>query len=66
MEQVKDETIRNSSNVTFVNKVVHQNIELALKQIPERSPVLQELVREGKLRIIGAVYDIETGEVRFL
>lgn len=66
VEQVKDEAVRNSSNLSFVNKVVHQNIELSLKQIPERSPVLKELVAEGKLKIIGAVYDIETGEVTFL
>ena len=66
VEQVTDEAVRNSSNLSFVNKVVHQNIELSLKQISERSPVLKELVAEGKLKIIGAVYDIETGEVTFL
>lgn len=66
VEQVTDEVVRNSSNLSFVNKVAHRNIELALKQIPQRSPVLKELVAEGKLKIIGAVYDIETGEVKFL
>ncbi len=66
VELVTDEVVRNSSNLSFVNKVVYRNIELTLKQIPQRSPVLKELVAEGQLKIIGAVYDIETGEVKFL
>ena len=66
VDLVTDETVRNSSNVSFVTKVAHQNIELALKQIPERSPVLKKMVEEGTLKIIGAIYDLETGEVKFL
>jgi len=66
VDLVKDEVVRNSSNLSFVNKVAHQNIELTLKQIPERSPVLRNMLEEGTLKIIGAIYDIETGEVTFL
>lgn len=66
VEMVTDETVRNSSNLSFVNKVSQKNIEMSLLQIEERSPVLAELVAEGKLKIIGATYDIETGEVKFL
>lgn len=64
--QVTDEVVRNSSNFSFVNKVAHQNIKMSLRQIPERSPVLRKLMEEGKIKIIGAIYDIETGEVKFL
>lgn len=66
VEQVTDESVRNSSNFSFVNKVAHQNIKMSLNQIPERSPVLRKLMEEGKIKIIGAIYDIETGEVKFL
>jgi len=65
-DKVTDIDIRNSSNLSFVNKVVHQNVELALQEITKRSSVLRELVSEGNLKIIGAIYDIETGEVKFL
>jgi carbonic anhydrase len=66
MEKVSDEVVRDSSNLSFMNKVAKQNISLALDQIAERSSVLRELLSEGKIKIIGAVYDIETGEVTFL
>lgn len=66
VEMVTDETIRNSSNLKFVHKVTHQNIGIALEQITERSPVLRELVQNGEIKVVGALYDIETGEVNFL
>jgi len=66
VDKVQDEDVRDSSNLSFMNKVVQQNITLALEQIPKRSPVLQELIDEGEIKVIGAVYDIETGEVKFL
>jgi carbonic anhydrase len=66
MDTVTDEAVRDSSNLSFMNKVAKENISLALQQIPERSTVLRELLSEGKIKIIGAVYDIETGEVTFL
>ncbi|MFA5584162.1 MAG: carbonic anhydrase family protein [Bacteriovoracaceae bacterium] len=66
VEKVTDVEERTSSNIVFVNKIVHQNVQHALQEIKERSPVLNELVDEGKIKIVGAIYDIETGEVRFL
>lgn len=66
MDLVTDEVVRDSSNLSFMSKVIHQNIGLAIKQIPQRSPVLRELLESGEIKIVGALYDIETGEVRFL
>ena len=37
-----------------------------VNDIRANSPVLVELEKQGKLRIIGAMYDISTGEVSFL
>ena len=66
VDRVTDEVVRDSSNLSFMYKVVQQNIALALEQIPQRSSVLRELMDEGKIKVIGAVYDIENGEVKFL
>ena len=35
-------------------------------QLRAAKPVLAELVAEGKLRIVGAVYSIDTGKVEWL
>lgn len=66
IEKVSDIEERNSSNTDFVNKVVHENVEHALNEIIQRSIVLNELVQEEKIKIVGAIYNIETGEVQFL
>jgi carbonic anhydrase len=46
--------------------VVRENVRRVVRGIEERSPLLAGLVREGKLRIVGARYDLDTGEVEIL
>lgn len=66
VDRVTDVDVRNSSNINFVNKVVHQNVEMSLEEIANRSPVLNELVASGQIKVVGAIYNIETGEVTFI
>lgn len=54
---------RNSKNKQFVNEVVKKNVILTVKDIRQRSAVLADLEKAGKIIIVGAVYDIETGKV---
>jgi carbonic anhydrase len=36
-----------------------------MQQIRERSPVLREMLDQGKIGLVGGMYDLETGEVHF-
>lgn len=56
---------RTSKNPLFVDQVAEENVRLVMKQIRERSPVLRELIDSGKVGIVGAMYDLGTGEARF-
>lgn len=49
-----------------VAKAVRMNVEMVVKQLRTSTPILSELVAHGKLRIVGAVYSIETGAVTWL
>lgn len=49
----------------YANQVAHQNILHSIQQIRERSPILNKLVKEDKIAIMGGMYDITTGEVSF-
>ena len=60
-----DASIRNSSNTEFVNDVSTKNVELTIDYILENSPVLKEMQSEGSIKVIGAMYDITSGEVTF-
>jgi len=56
---------KTTKNPLFVEKVCDANVDISIDDIRKRSPILSELEAEGKLKIIGAVYDIKTGEVDF-
>ena len=57
---------RNSANKDFVKDVTKKNVQLTMKKILEDSEILSELAKEGKVKIIGAVYDVKTGKVEFI
>lgn len=58
-------TERNSGNIEFVNQVSQKNVELTIDQILKESSVLREMKENGEIDILGAMYDIQTGEVTF-
>jgi carbonic anhydrase len=60
-----DAAERTSSNPEFVQSVADRNVELALEAIREHSSVLREMSEAGEIRILGAMYDVQSGEVRF-
>lgn len=49
----------------YANEVAYRNVFRTIKLIRERSQVLDKLVQEGKIAIIGSMYDISSGEVSF-
>jgi len=55
-----------ASNACFVEKVGHQNVILAVKEIRANSPILKEMEDKGEIKIIGGYYDMETGKVEFM
>ena len=64
--QPSDINIRNSSNISFVNDVAVKNIELNIQNILNSSEVISEMVNNGEVKIIGAMYDVSSGTVNFL
>ena len=61
----KDENLRNSSNIEFVNEVAKKNVYMTIDNIRNSSEVLKEMEDAGEIDIIGGMYDIKTGEVSF-
>ncbi|MBK7941991.1 MAG: carbonic anhydrase [Flavobacteriales bacterium] len=63
VDDTKAAGARNSGNSEFVEAVAHRNVELALEQILERSPILKEMLAADEIGIVGGMYDVSTGEV---
>jgi carbonic anhydrase len=56
---------RTGSNDSFVKKVTRLNVEHTMELIRSRSEIIMELERNHKLKIMGGIYDVETGKVNF-
>ncbi|QNM84944.1 carbonic anhydrase [Polaribacter pectinis] len=65
VEKPEDSTLRNSSNIDFVNNVAEQNVYMTIDNIRKQSAVLKEMEDEGEIKIVGAMYDISDGAVTF-
>jgi carbonic anhydrase len=50
----------------FVGQTVRNNAVSGAKRIAEESAIVAHLVDSGAVKVIAAVYDIETGEVQFI
>ncbi|MFM2267947.1 MAG: hypothetical protein RL757_1388, partial [Bacteroidota bacterium] len=58
-------TDRTGGNYYFVDKVAEQNVLNSIERIKAESPLIASYENEGKIKIVGGMYDIETGVVRF-
>ena len=65
VKEPKDENLRNSKNLEFVDSVSAKNVEITIENIRERSRVLAEMEEKGEVMIVGAMYDVSNGEVTF-
>jgi carbonic anhydrase len=54
---------RNSKNYEFVDDVTEINVAETIKTIRGKSPTLREMEQEGKIKIVGGVYDISNGQI---
>jgi len=57
---------KSASNEAFVHEVCENNVRHTMGQIRERSPVLREMEENGEIKIVGAIYDMDNGQVIFM
>lgn len=56
---------RNSKNPQFVENVARINTKRSVRSIIERSFILEQMLENGEIGIVGANYDVESGLVEF-
>lgn len=55
-----------SKNKECVDEVAKSNVSLTMARIREKSAILKNLERAGEIKIIGAFYQVHSGEVHLL
>lgn len=68
VDNVKDAIAEphNSSNTEFVNAAIAENVQHTIVQIRSMSPILASLEASGDIAIKGGVYQLGSGEVKWL
>lgn len=64
-EEQQTQGDRSSKNGQFVENVAEINVKRTVKSIIQRSFILEQMIENGEIGIIGAMYNIETGMVEF-
>ncbi|WP_024678120.1 carbonic anhydrase family protein [Pseudomonas syringae] len=57
---------RTANNYDFVDSVARTNVRMTMADIRRKSPTLNKLEQDGKIKIVGAMYKLVGGEVEFL
>jgi carbonic anhydrase len=56
---------RASGNENFVHAVAEKNVRLNIDRIRAESSILESMEKDGAIKIVGAMYDMDNGEVTF-
>ncbi|WP_378180550.1 carbonic anhydrase family protein [Aquimarina sp. SS2-1] len=65
VSEPSDSSLRNSKNIDFVNDVAVKNVQMTIDNIRQKSSVLKEMEDNQEIMIMGGMYDINDGSVRF-
>ena len=57
---------RDSSNAEFVTKVCELSVQVQMDEIIHSSEIVQDMLANRQIAIVGGIYDLASGEVRFM
>lgn len=66
LDQIKPAIKSDINDPNTIDETAKNNVKITISDILNRSDIIREMVNEGKVGIVGAFYDIETGKVIFL
>lgn len=66
VQKVSTVDTASSKDKGLVQKVAEQNVKDMVARLHTRSEVLAELIKAGKLKVVGAMHDIATGKISWI
>lgn len=58
-------TVDDITSEDAVQKVADENVKLAMDEVRNKSEILAQMEKDGEIKIVGGMYDVESGEVKF-
>lgn len=50
----------------LLDNAIAQNVRLNVEKLKNAGPILSKAVEQGKLKVVGGVYDLYTGKVNLI
>ena len=66
LNQIKPSIKNNSNTDLMLDDTAKNNVKMTIADILENSPVIAELIKDNKVKIVGAYYDLTSGKVTFM
>lgn len=66
VKKMKQTTEFNCQDHHIIDEIAKQNVLNVIREIKSKSPIISDLMDQGEVKIVGAMHDLQTGEVRFL
>lgn len=54
---------KDCADATFIDRIAQDNVARVVRAIPKKSSVIGKLVNDGSVKIVGAMYHLDTGKV---
>lgn len=58
-------TVDDITSEDSVQKVADENVIVAMEEVRKKSEILAQMEKDGEIKIVGGMYDVESGEVKF-
>lgn len=64
-KETQTTTERNVNNKQFVQNVTKNNVFITVAKVRAQSSILNDMELSGQIKIVGGLYDVDTGQVSF-
>jgi len=58
-------TVDDITSEDAVQKVADENVKVAMDEVRKKSEILAQMEKDGEIKIVGGMYDVESGKVKF-
>jgi carbonic anhydrase len=65
VKKIEKKFLIDQKSPDFIDLITKENVKNVLSQIPKKSKIIKNLIKEKKIILVGAVYDVSSGKVDF-
>lgn len=66
LHHIKPAITNETDKAKMLEETAKQNVRMTIADILKNSPIIAEIAKEGKVKLVGGYYHLGTGEVEFL